>query len=78
VTRIDIGPKGGRIVFGPEPNVDLYKIIQLVQQQPDTYKLDGQDKLRMQMPLDDVVLRFQTVQGLLDRIGADIPRAAQG
>ncbi|MEJ2345320.1 MAG: transcription-repair coupling factor [Gammaproteobacteria bacterium] len=78
VTKIDIGPKGGRIIFGHEPNVDLYKIIQLVQQQPDTYKLDGQDKLRLQMPLDEVDLRFQTVQELLDSIRADAPRAAQG
>jgi len=70
IRKIEAGPRGGRILFGPEPRVDTTKLIQLIQQQPRTYKLDGQDKLRFTAELADPEARVRTLSGLLDTIAA--------
>ncbi len=69
IRKIDIGDQGGRIIFDQQPNVDPMKIIQLIQQQPQRYKLDGQDKLRITQNLPDREQRFQAAQKLLDMLG---------
>lgn len=46
IKKIDVHLEGGRIVFLPEPNIDLNALIALIQTQPSCYKLDGQDKCR--------------------------------
>jgi len=71
ITRIDAGPQGGRLLFNEQPQVDPMKIIGLIQQQPQQYKLDGQDKLRFTLDLDKPERRLQFVNELLTRIKAD-------
>lgn len=68
ISKLEAGPHGGRIHFNPEPAVDPLAIIQLVQGEPEHYKLDGPDKLRFQLPLDDTEQRFRKVQELLERL----------
>jgi transcription-repair coupling factor (superfamily II helicase) len=68
VKKIDAGPKGGRIVFGPEPKVDAAKLVQLIQRQAQVYQLDGRDKLRFIKDLPDVEARAAAVEGLLGAI----------
>ncbi len=69
VRKIEAGPNGGRIVFGPEPKVDAAKLVQLIQQQHKVYKLDGKDKLRFIKDLPDAEARAAEVEGLLAAIG---------
>ncbi|MGB5062608.1 MAG: TRCF domain-containing protein, partial [Candidatus Competibacter sp.] len=69
VKKIEAGPKGGRIVFGPEPKVDSAKLVQLIQSQPRVYKLDGKDKLRFVKELPDAEARAAAVEKLLAEIG---------
>jgi transcription-repair coupling factor (superfamily II helicase) len=33
VKKIEAGPKGGRLVFGPQPKVDAVKLVELIQRQ---------------------------------------------
>ena len=68
IRKIEVGGKGGRILFGPEPAVDVGKLLTLVQQQGKTYKLDGQDKLRFLKEMPDAEARVGTVTALLDTI----------
>lgn len=68
VRKIEVGPKGGRIVFGAAPKVDPVKLVQLIQQQHRVYKLDGRDKLRFIQELPDVETRAAQVEGLLKEI----------
>mgnify|MGYP001095561819 CR=1 FL=1 len=70
VKKIEAGPRGGRIVFGPEPRVDTAKLIQMIQREPRSYKLDGQDRLRFSAELADPEARVRTVTALLDTIAA--------
>ena len=68
VKKIEAGPKGGRIVFGPEPKVDPAKLVGLIQQQHKIYKLDGRDKLRFIKELPDAEARAAEVEALLGKI----------
>ena len=69
VKKIEAGPKGGRIVFGPEPKVNSLKLIQLIQSKAHIYKLDGKDKLRFIKELPDAEARAAEVEALLEAIG---------
>ncbi|MBL8254107.1 MAG: transcription-repair coupling factor, partial [Candidatus Competibacter sp.] len=65
IKKIEASPKGGRIVFGPEPKVDPAKLVQWIQQQRSVYKLDGKDKLRFVKELPDAETRVAEVEKLL-------------
>ena len=70
IKKIEAGPKGGRLVFGPQPKVDPVKLVQLIQQQHHVYKLDGKDKLRFIKELADAQSRVVAVERLLEGIGS--------
>jgi len=70
IEKIDMNANGGRIVFEDQPNIDPMKIIKLIQTEPSTYKLDGQNKLRISKKLEDIDKRFKCVEGLLDKFCA--------
>jgi len=66
IKKIDAGEHGGRILFSEKPDVNPVNIIQLIQQQPETYKLDGTNKLRFFMTLDDFDKRFDAIESILE------------
>jgi transcription-repair coupling factor (superfamily II helicase) len=68
IRKIEAGPKGGRIVFGPEPRVNVPALLELIQRQHLSYRLDGKDKLRITRELPDVETRLREVEGLLERL----------
>lgn len=68
IRKIEVGARGGRILFGPAPKIDLPKLLQLIQQQPKTYQLDGQDKLRFNKEMDNVEERVEMVKSLLEEL----------
>jgi transcription-repair coupling factor (superfamily II helicase) len=70
VKKIEAGPQGGRILFRAEPAVDPLKVIQLIQSQPKSYKLDGPEKLRFFASLADGPARLEFIGKLLDSVRA--------
>ena len=68
VRKIEAGPRGGRVVFGPEPKVDAARLVELIQRQSKVYQLDGRDKLRFIKDLPDAEARATEVEQLLGRI----------
>ncbi len=71
IRKIEAGPRGGRIVFGTEPNINLPKLLELVQKQHVTYKLDGRDKLRINREMPNTEARLREVEGLLETVGVE-------
>jgi len=67
IVRMDLGEKGGRIEFGADTNVDPFSIIQLVQREPNTYRLEGATTLRITRALTDFDDRIEYAYGLLDK-----------
>ncbi|EMR12797.1 transcription-repair coupling factor [Methylophaga lonarensis MPL] len=68
IRKIDVYEQGGRIIFEESPNIDPMTIIQLIQQQPAKFKLDGQDKLRFTEFMPEASDRIQTLDQLLDTL----------
>jgi transcription-repair coupling factor (superfamily II helicase) len=66
IKKIDYGEEGGRIVFVEQPDIDPMKIIQLIQSQPNTYKLDGNDKIRLLKPIVDTEHRIKALEELFN------------
>jgi transcription-repair coupling factor (superfamily II helicase) len=68
IKKIEISGSGGRVQFVTESNIDPLKIITLIQTQAKTYKMDGQDKLRIIGDLPDAEARFTAVEILLNKL----------
>ena len=66
IKKIDYGQEGGRIIFIEQPDIDPMKIIKLIQSQPNTYKLDGNDKIRLLKPIVDIEFRINALEELFD------------
>jgi len=66
IKKIDYGEEGGRIIFVEQPDIDPMKIIKLIQTQSNTYKLDGNDKLRLLKPIIDIEYRIKALEELFD------------
>jgi transcription-repair coupling factor (superfamily II helicase) len=69
IRKLDLGEHGGRLIFVPRPEVDPLVVIRLVQSEPRTYALDGQDKLRVRMELPGAAERLRAARELLDVLG---------
>ncbi len=65
IRKIDLGPHGGRLQFNENNNVNPMKIIALIDANPFTYKLDGQDKLRINEELPEPDDRFTILSNLI-------------
>ncbi len=68
IRKLDLGAAGGRVTFQAKPAVDPAAIIRLIQAHPRTYRLDGQDKLRIAMELPDAADRLRAAGELLDTL----------
>ena len=66
IRKIDLGGKGGRIFFQENAGIDTGKLINLLQANPRSYKLEGGDKLRVSQELTDAQARFRFLDELLD------------
>ncbi len=72
VRKLDLGDKGGRIVFRPQPNIDPLRVIKLIQAQPKVYALDGQDKLKIRLDLPGAAERIGSARDLLRSLGGHV------
>ena len=72
IRKIEAGPQGGRILFHPKPNVDPIKIIGLIQAEGRIYRLDGPDKLRFILPLEDPEARVRFVETLVESLAGEV------
>ncbi|MCP5183830.1 MAG: transcription-repair coupling factor [Pseudomonadales bacterium] len=70
IRRLDIGPEAGRVEFGERTSVDPFAVIQLIQRQGTTYRLDGPHTLRTRRPLPEFADREAFADELLARLRA--------
>ncbi|MCG8486506.1 MAG: transcription-repair coupling factor [Chromatiales bacterium] len=68
IRKIEAGPKGARLLFDEQPKFDPGTLIRLIQQKPNTYRLEGNDKLRYDAQLDNPLNRVDKIHQLLDRL----------
>ena len=75
IRKVDLGDNGGRVLFNADAAIDPARLVQLLQEQPRTYRLDGGDKLRISAALPDIDARLGLLDALLDKLGARTERA---
>jgi transcription-repair coupling factor (superfamily II helicase) len=68
IRKIEAGPKGGRLLFQPDPAIDPLRVIQLIQARSKELKLDGGDKLRFVAELETPEARIGYVDALLQTL----------
>ena len=68
IKKIEYGETGGRIIFNQQPDIDPMKIINLIQSMPNTYKLDGNDKLKLLEPIEKVEHRIKELEELFKQL----------
>ncbi|MDH3535883.1 MAG: transcription-repair coupling factor [Gammaproteobacteria bacterium] len=68
VDKIDVGEHHGKIVFNRKPNIDPLKIIELIQTQPQQYRFDGKQTLRITCQNVELEARFRQVESLLEQL----------
>ncbi|MGI9211496.1 MAG: transcription-repair coupling factor [Methylococcaceae bacterium] len=68
IKKIEAGAAGGRLLFDKDPPVDPIKIIQLIQTQPQTYKLDGQERLKFFAEMDSTDKKIGFIERLLQEL----------
>ncbi|MET0026166.1 MAG: transcription-repair coupling factor [Candidatus Thiodiazotropha sp.] len=66
IRKIEAGPKGGRLLFDETPKLDPTRLIMLIQQQPQKYRLEGGDKLRYLVAMEAPEARVKKIHELLD------------
>lgn len=66
--KIEANQDGIRIVFGAKPNINLRTLVDLIQQKPDFYQLQGQEVLRYRFPLEDEALRINSILHLIESL----------
>ena len=65
IEKIDAADRGGYIVFGSESHIDPVALVQLVQNDPGKYGLQGSHRLQIREDLSDLETRFSTIENLL-------------
>lgn len=65
IKRINIGAYGGNVQFNEDNNLDLDKVLALINKNSGTYKLNGQDKLRINKALPEPDDRFAMLPDLI-------------
>jgi transcription-repair coupling factor (superfamily II helicase) len=70
IRKLEAGSQGGRLLFDPKPPIDPMSIVKLMQKEPKTYQLGGQDTLRFSAPMEEVEARFKFVESLLEKLTA--------
>ena len=68
ITRIDANEQGGKIEFAAKPNIDLAKLIELIQRDPKNYKLENAQTLRFHVKLEKSDQRLPWLMNLLERL----------
>ena len=70
IIKVDIGETKGKLEFSKTTAVEPIAIVRLVQQQADTYRLDGASTLRIEEQLPEFADRVAFVQGLFKVLSA--------
>jgi len=71
IERLELGRSGGRIVFGPNPDIDPMTIILLIQREPKRFKFDGKQTLRITEEFEEDGARDRFLNELLDRLAVE-------
>lgn len=68
ITAITLNTKGGSVTFGPDIHVKLEYLTNLIQTQPNIYRLDGANRIKILRPLEKNTDRLNFAQKILEEM----------
>ena len=68
ITKIQAGNKYAHLSFSKSSNIDINKLLKLVQNEPTSYKLGGPEKLTVYSDMNSVQKRLDTIIELLNNL----------
>ena len=68
IDKIDVGEQSGKIVFNRSPNINPLRIIELIQGNPEQYRFDGKQTLRINCQNVELEPRFREIENLLQKL----------
>lgn len=68
IKKIDANATGGRIIFGANPAINAAELINLIQTQAQSYKLDGAEKLKFFKKFESTGEKIEFIASLLDHL----------
>ena len=74
ITKIDISSQGGHMEFSPDTPVQALSIIQLMQKQPTHFRMEGGQRLKILVRLEEYEQRIQFILELLEQLSSDVNR----
>jgi len=78
IEKIDAADNGGYLIFGQQSHIDPVALVQLVQNDSRTFKLQGSHRLQFRQDLGDIENRFRSVEKLLDLLAVKESTAVAG
>jgi transcription-repair coupling factor (superfamily II helicase) len=72
IRKIEMGTDSGRIIFNPAPKIDPITVINLIQKQSSTYKMEGSEKLRILKSMPNLESRCETLEHLLHVLSGEV------
>jgi len=71
IEKIDAADAGGYLVFGPQSHIDPVALVQLVQNDSRTFKLQGSHRLQFRQDMSDIETRFTSIEKLLGQLAVN-------
>ena len=68
IEKIDASGAGGYLVFGDDSRIDPVALVQLVQNDSRSHRLQGSHRLSFRLDLEDVEARFRAIEDLMARL----------
>ncbi|AOA58121.1 transcription-repair coupling factor [Acinetobacter larvae] len=68
ITKIDVAAQGGSLEFAPDTPVQAITIIQLMQKNPTYYRMEGGQRLKVTVNLEDYAQRIAFLEQLLAQL----------
>jgi len=66
IQKIEATHNGGRIEFNEKPNIDPMRIIQLIQNRSNQFRLDGPTRLRFELEPHEAKQRIELVENIIN------------
>ena len=68
ITKVDIAANGGAIEFSPDTPVQAISIIQMMQKHPTFFRMEGGQRLKVMVMLEEYEKRIQFINDLLESL----------
>jgi transcription-repair coupling factor (superfamily II helicase) len=78
IEKIDVAKAGGYLVFGRQSHIDPVALVQLVQNDSHSYRLQGSHRLQFRSDLGDLQHRFTWIENLLGQLAVKLPDVMTG